>query len=787
MKNKDVRSILLAVVISLSLIGGQAAPALAADLPAAEMAVGGQEEPALTTTPEAGEDTENSATDGSGNENTGSEEGAGSTDPDGGETTGTTDPEGGETTGTTDPESGETTGTTDPEGGETTGTTDPEGGETTGTTDHGVTEGENEPTPTSTPAEEGGTGAEEDSTDLMPADVTPTEEPTETPTPTPTPEAVQLATPVLRSVTNMADGVRITWGKVEGAVTYRVYKKSDSGKWTKLCDTTELRAVDTAAVSGTNCTYTVRCLKVGTTAKTSDYDRKGISILRLSQPVPVVTNTAGGVKIRWKAIDGANKYFVYRQNASGSWDTIARITDLVFIDKAAESGTNVTYTVRAFGKDAGRKTCKSSYLSTGKTILYLARPEVKVTVRGSKATVAWNAVPGATAYRVMRRANGKGSWKKAATVTETTWIDSSVKAGETWQYSVRCSAPVLSAYDTKVAKVTIMALPEMEELLNTDEGVRISWKSVKGATAYRIYRKVGKAKWKKLADVTDLTYLDKKAPAGSKICYKVRGKNAAGLGVITSAYKAVTRIVFSSNWTYASNAKIVSGMAALYQAPKAVRKGTVVCINAGHGTKGGSRVKTYCHPDGSPKVTGGTTSAGSIFAYAVSTGTDMKDGSSEASNNLKVAMLTKKALLEKGYDVLMIRESDDVQLDNVARTLIANEYADCHIAIHYDGTSSDKGAFYMSVPNITSYRNMEPVKSHWKQHNALGEAVISGLKGAGVKIYSKGSMESDLTQTSYSTVPSIDLEVGDEASPLNDTIRGKIAAGIADGLDKYFS
>ena len=59
---------------------------------------------------------------------------------------------------------------------------------------------------------------------------------------------------------------------------------------------------------------------------------------------------------------------------------------------------------------------------------------------------------------------------------------------------------------------------------------------------------------------------------------------------------------------------------------------------------------------------------------------------------------------------------------------------------------------------------MEPVASHWQQHNALGESLVAGLKNAGVKIFSGGSMEMDLTQTSYSTVPSIDIELGDGGS-----------------------
>ena len=32
----------------------------------------------------------------------------------------------------------------------------------------------------------------------------------------------------------------------------------------------------------------------------------------------------------------------------------------------------------------------------------------------------------------------------------------------------------------------------------------------------------------------------------------------------------------------------------------------------------------------------------------------------------------------------MLRDGDDVQLDNVARTVICNNAADCHIALHWD-------------------------------------------------------------------------------------------------------
>lgn len=245
-------------------------------------------------------------------------------------------------------------------------------------------------------------------------------------------------------------------------------------------------------------------------------------------------------------------------------------------------------------------------------------------------------------------------------------------------------------------------------------------------------------------------------------------------------------VTWNSSWKYAEFSKINTGTAYLYRSEAANRKGITVCVNAGHGTSGGSSVKTLCHPDGTPKVTGGTTGAGATQAAAVSGGMTFSDGTAEAKVTLAMAKKFKEKLLAAGYDVLMIRESDDVQLDNIARTVIANNRADCHIALHWDSTTSNKGAFYMSVPNVSSYRNMEPVKSNWEKHNALGENLVAGLKDAGVKIFSGGSMEMDLTQTSFSTVPSIDIELGDKASDHSDATLDTLAQGLLDGVNRYF-
>ena len=261
-------------------------------------------------------------------------------------------------------------------------------------------------------------------------------------------------------------------------------------------------------------------------------------------------------------------------------------------------------------------------------------------------------------------------------------------------------------------------------------------------------------------------------------------KNGQSAQSTECPYKNKEKIYLDKNWKYADHAKITSGYAVFYKAKKN-RKNIIVGINAGHGTSNVGSKKTLCHPDGSKKVTGGTTKAGSTEAIAVSGGMTFRDGTKESTVTLKMAKILRKKLLAEGYDVLMIRTGKDVQLDNVARTVICNNVADIHIALHWDGDGLkyDKGCFYIGVPD--KLKTMKPVKNHWEQHEALGNALIKGLKKHKVKINGKGRMAIDLTQTSYSTIPSVDIELGNQSSDHSDKTLETLADGLTRGVKKF--
>lgn len=250
-------------------------------------------------------------------------------------------------------------------------------------------------------------------------------------------------------------------------------------------------------------------------------------------------------------------------------------------------------------------------------------------------------------------------------------------------------------------------------------------------------------------------------------------------------YEDGQKIYLDRTWQYSGNSAINSGYAVMYKAA-ANRKDIIVGVNAGHGTNGGSSVKTWCHPDGSPKTTGGTTAAGAIEAVAVSGGMTFADGTAESTVTLNMAQILKQKLLAEGYDVLMLRDGEDVQLDNVARTVICNNVADCHISLHWDGDGLDydKGCFYIAVPD--AIKTMDPVARIWEEHDVLGSSLISALRAKGAKINGGGSMQIDLTQTSYSTIPSVDIELGNASSRHDDAALAVLGDGLVQGINNYF-
>ena len=272
-------------------------------------------------------------------------------------------------------------------------------------------------------------------------------------------KATFIAAPKISKTENVNGGVKISWGKSNGAEQYRVYYKGRKG-WTRLADTTSTSYTDSKVTSGKTYTYTVRCLNKSKNKFTSGYDSKGAKATFIAAPkISKTENVNGGVKISWNKSNGAEQYRVYYKGSKG-WTRMVDTTSTSYIDKDVSSGKNYTYTVRCLNKSKNKFT--SGYNSTGKSIKYVSAPKISRTeATYNSVTLNWDKVNGAEKYRVYRR--GEKGWSRLFDTTSTAFTDTNLYAETAYTYTVRCinssANKFTSGYNSKGFTVTTLSAP----------------------------------------------------------------------------------------------------------------------------------------------------------------------------------------------------------------------------------------------------------------------------------------------------------------------------------------
>ena len=206
--------------------------------------------------------------------------------------------------------------------------------------------------------------------------------------------------------------------------------------------------------------------------------------------------------------------------------------------------------------------------------------------------------------------------------------------------------------------------------------------------------------------------------------------------------------------------------------------GYLVVIDAGHQGKG-NHDKEPIGPGASEtkaKVASGTT--------GVSTGIP------EYQMTLAVSQMLRDELEARGYQVMMIRESHDVNISNAERAQVANSAgADVFIRVHVNGSEdrSQNGILTICQTPANPY-NGNLYQSCRKLSECVLDSMIS-VTGAN----RKSIWETDtMSGINWCQVPVTIVEMGFMSNPAEDELmatdsyRYKLAIGMADGIDAYF-
>ncbi len=331
----------------------------------------------------------------------------------------------------------------------------------------------------------------------------------------------RLATPVLSAVSNANGGVYLTWNSVSGASSYSVYRKTETGNYAVIGNTTGLSYTDASAVNGTVYTYTV---VAENNTGCSGYNVSGLTIKRVGTTSAVYAKTkANGIYVSWDVVSGANSYIVYRKTSSNAFVQIGTSIGTSYEDKTATLNTQYVYSVAAVnsGYTGAINTTGAQGMNFG-TVSTINYSPIK-----NGITVSWGKVNNAEGYRVYRKTESDSSYSKIATVTSgTSFNDTQMSSGVVYYY-------VIEAYKgSNVADMSVNALSAkylstpVFTARNSGDDVKITITAVRGADTYIIERADGNSTaFSQIATLTDgkVEYLDtKNIVAGQKYTYRVR-------------------------------------------------------------------------------------------------------------------------------------------------------------------------------------------------------------------------------------------------------------------------
>ena len=341
----------------------------------------------------------------------------------------------------------------------------------------------------------------------------------------------------------------IKWAAVAGASQYEVYRSgSKDGTYTLLGTTTAANYTDSKANAGYTYYYKVKAIsKVKSTANSSLSAAVAITC-RCARPV-VKTDywaSTGKPYIKWDAVDGAGKYYIYRSGTrNGTYTLLGTTTATNYTDSKANAGYTYYYKVKAIS--SVKNTANSALSAAVAVTCRCARPVVKpdYLISTGKPYIKWTAVSGAGKYEVYRSGSKDGTYTLLGTTTAANYTDSKANAGYTYYYKVKAVSKVSSganSYYSVVIGATCRCARPSVKITTSNGSPRLTWNAVAGANKYYIYRSTeANGTFEYLYSTKNLFYTNKSAVAGTTYYYKVKAvskvKNTAN-----SAFSTVVSI-----------------------------------------------------------------------------------------------------------------------------------------------------------------------------------------------------------------------------------------------------
>ena len=141
---------------------------------------------------------------------------------------------------------------------------------------------------------------------------------------------------------------KLSWKSVSGAKKYWVYRSTDGKNFKYWDSTTKTNYTNKGAASGTKYYYRVKAVAIvnGNNVASANSNTKNL-ITTLAKPSVSITTSGGKPKLTWKAVTGADKYYIYRSTDGKNFKYWESTTKTSYINTGAKRNTRYYYKVKA--------------------------------------------------------------------------------------------------------------------------------------------------------------------------------------------------------------------------------------------------------------------------------------------------------------------------------------------------------------------------------------------------------------------------------------------------------
>ena len=357
----------------------------------------------------------------------------------------------------------------------------------------------------------------------------------------------RLAAPTIKSIENVAGGVKITVNTVKGTSKNCVFVKGGTygSSWTRIATTAQHSTVSVpidSRNSGEKLSFTVRA--ANGSGDYISYFNSGKSATYISAPTLSIATVNGGHQLTVNRVKGASKYRVFVREVSG-WKKIADTTSTCTY-KNLTAGRPYTYTVRAINASGAYI---SGFSSVGFTMDYRKTPKLsKLEQSAGCLRLTWSSVSNTSYYRVFRKGPEDKSWKGIAYTASASYNDYDIEEGVKYTYTVRCAdeyGRYTSYFDTIGLTGTYLGWTEIMYAENSGDGITLCWNTVDAAAKYRLFIKLD-GTWTAVTDTNKYytTYAD--VEEGETYTFAVRAVDKNGK-YCTGMYSSGFLVTYHSN------------------------------------------------------------------------------------------------------------------------------------------------------------------------------------------------------------------------------------------------